>query len=187
MKLSAFLAAFLAVSLAHAADIRALLKAGFDVGGDTMVTAVFTNGETETIRANEGFYFGGGAAIIDAASNMEYHLSVGYKVAAVNASNGDLEWSRFPLEALAFYRFPQVRVGGGLAYHMNPKLDGSGVVGGLDVRFKNALGAIVQADWRITEKIAAGARYTILEYDAKGVFAGSAKSNGFGLTFSMNF
>jgi hypothetical protein len=187
MKALAFCAALLAAGIGHAADIKLLLKAGFDIGGDTMANAVFTNGETETIRANEGFYIGAGAAIIDAARNMEYHLSLAYKVAAVEASNGDIEWSRLPLEALAFYRFPRVRVGGGLAYHMSPRLEGSGVVGGLDVKFKNALGAVLQADWRITEKIAAGLRYTILEYDAKGAFSGGAKSNGFGLTFSMNF
>jgi hypothetical protein len=187
MRVLAFFAASLCVGLTHAADIRPLLKAGVDLGGDAMVTAVFANGETETIRANEGFYMGGGAAIIDAARNMEYHLSLAYKVAAVDASNGDIDWTRFPLEALAFYRFARGRAGAGLVYHISPKLEGSGVVGGLDVKFKNALGAVLQADWRITEKIAAGLRYTILEYDAKGAFAGSAKSNGVGLSFSMNF
>ena len=172
---------------AEGADFRPLIKAGIDVGGDALVTAVFTDGETETIRANEGFYIGGGAVLIDAARNFEVHLSLAYKVAVVNASNGDIEWTRFPLEALAFYRFPRVRVGGGLAYHISPRLEVSGVPGGQDVKFKNALGAVLQADWRITEKIAAGLRYTILEYDAKGAFTGSAKSNGFGLSFSMSF
>ena len=187
MRVLAFFATSLCVGVTHAAEIRPLLKAGFDLGGDTLVTAVFTNGDSETVKANEGFYIGGGAAIIDAARNMEYHFSLAYKVAFVDASNGDIEWTRFPLEALAFYRFPRVRVGGGLVYHISPRLEGSGVVGGLDVKFKNALGAVLQADWRITEKIAAGLRYTILEYDAKDAFAGSAKSNGVGLTFSMNF
>jgi hypothetical protein len=187
VRVLALLAASLCVGLTHAADLRPLLKAGFDLGGDTLVTAVFTNGDSETVKANEGFYIGGGAAIIDAARNMEYHFSLAYKVAFVDASNGDIEWTRFALEALAFYRFPRVRVGGGLAYHISPRVDVSGVPGGMDVRFKDALGAVLQADWRITEKIAAGLRYTILEYDAKGAFSGSAKSNGFGLTFSMNF
>jgi len=186
MKTLAFLAAW-AVGTAQAADFRALVKAGIDVGGDTLVTAVFSDGETEAIKANDGFYIGGGAAIIDAERNMEYHLSLAYKVAVVEASNGDIEWTRFALEALAFYRFPRVRVGGGLAYHISPRVEVSGVPGGMDVKFKNALGAVLQADWRITDKIAAGLRYTILEYDAKGAFTGSAKSNGFGLTFSMNF
>ena len=187
MRVLALFAASLCVGVTHAADLRPLLKAGFDLGGDTMVTAVFTNGDTETIKANEGFYFGGGAALIDEARNIEVHLSLAYKFAVVDARNGDIEWTRFPLEALAFYRFARVRVGGGLAYHISPRLEGSGVVGGLDVKFKNALGGVLQADWRFTEKIAAGLRYTILEYDAKEAFAGSAKSNGVGLTFSMNF
>jgi hypothetical protein len=46
---------------------------------------------------------------------------------------------------------------------------------------------VLQADWLVTEKIAVGGRYTILEYDAKDAFSGSAKSNGFGISFSMSF
>jgi hypothetical protein len=172
---------------AQAAEIRPLIKAGFDVGGETLVTAVFTNGERENVKANEGVYLGGGAAILDEARNMEYHVTLAYKFALINADNGDIEWTRIPLEALVFYRFPRARVGGGLTYHINPKVEGSGVVGGLDIEFKNALGLVLQADWLITKKIALGGRFTFLEYDAEGPFTGSAKSNGLGVTFSMNF
>ena len=186
LKVLVFLAATWALG-AQAADIRPLIKAGFDVGGDTMVTVRFTNGDTENVKANEGFYLGGGAAILDDARHMEYHVTLAYKFALINASNGDIEWTRIPLEALAFYRFARARVGGGLTYHINPKLEGSGVVGGLDIEFKNALGIVLQADWLITRKIALGGRLTFLEYDAEGAFSGSAKSNGVGVTFSMNF
>jgi hypothetical protein len=170
-----------------AAEIRPLVKAGYDFGGDAMVRVLFTNGDSATIRGNEGFYLGGGAAIINDARDWEFDVTLAYKFALINASNGDVKWTRWPLEALAFYRFQKVRVGGGLAYHISPKLEGSGVVGGLDVKFKDALGAVLQADWRITEQMAAGLRYTILEYDAKGPFTGSTKSDGLGLTFSFNF
>lgn len=176
-----------AVHSAGAADFRPLLKAGFDFGGDTMVTVVFTDGETESVKANEGFYLGGGLAIIDADRRMEYQLTLAYKFALIDATNGDVEWTRFPLEALAFYRFPHVRVGGGLTYHINPRIDSSGVIGDLDIKFKNALGFVLQADWLISDKIALGGRYTILEYDAKGAFSGTAKSNGLGISFSINF
>jgi hypothetical protein len=186
LKVLTFLAAMSALG-AQAAEIRPLIKAGFDVGGDTMVSVVFTNGDTEKVRANEGFYLGAGATILDEARNMEYHVTLAYKFALVDADNGDIEWSRIPLEALVFYRFPRARVGGGLTYHINPKLEGSGVVGGLDIEFKNALGLVLQADWLITRKIALGGRFTFLEYDAEGAFTGSAKSNGVGLTFSINF
>jgi hypothetical protein len=186
LKILAFLATGCALG-AQAAEIRPLIKAGFDVGGETLVTAVFTNGERENVKANEGVYLGGGAAILDEARNMEYHVTLAYKFALINADNGDIEWTRIPLEALVFYRFPRARVGGGLTYHINPKVEGSGVVGGLDIEFKNALGLVLQADWLITKKIALGGRFTFLEYDAEGAFTGSAKSNGVGLTFSMNF
>jgi hypothetical protein len=186
LKILAFLATTWAFG-AQGAEIRPLIKAGIDVGGDTMVSVAFTNGDTEKVRANEGFYLGGGATILDEARNMEYHVTLAYKFALVDADNGDIEWSRIPLEALVFYRFPRARVGGGLTYHINPKLEGSGVVGGLDIEFKNALGLVLQADWLITRKIALGGRFTFLEYDAEGAFTGSAKSNGVGLTFSINF
>jgi hypothetical protein len=187
MKILALLATIGAVGAAHAADVRPLVKAGFDLGGETMVNVVFTNGDTQKVRANEGFYLGGGAAIINDAKDWEYHVTLAYKFALIDASNGDVEWTRIPFEALAFYRLQHVRFGGGLAYHLSPKLEGSGVVGGLNVKFKNALGVILQADWRITQAIALGGRLTFLEYDAKAPASGSAEANGFGVTFSMNF
>jgi hypothetical protein len=184
--IAGFLASAAAL-VANAADFRPLIKAGFDFGGDTMVTVVFTDGDTRKIRANEGLYLGGGLAVIDDARSLEFHATLAYKFALIDADNGDVDWTRFPLEALAFYRFPNVRVGGGVAYHVSPRLEGSGVAGGLDIKFKNALGAVLQADWRITPSIAAGVRYTVLEYDAKGSFSGSAEANGVGVTFSANF
>ena len=171
----------------QAADVRPLLKAGFDFGGDTMVTVRFTNGDTESVKANEGGYIGGGVAIFSEAKDWEFHVTLAYKYDAVDAENGDIEWTRIPLEALAFYRHQRVRFGGGLAYHMNPEIEGSGVVGGLNIKFKNALGAIVQVDWLITDKIGLGARYTLLEYDAKAPATGSSKANGFGVSFSWSF
>lgn len=186
LKVLTFLAAMWALG-AQAAEIRPLVKAGVDFGGDTMVTAAFSDGFTEEVRANDGFYIGGGAVIIDNARNMEYHLTLAYKFASVDGTDGDIEWSRIPLEALAFYRFSRVRLGGGLTYHINPRLEGDGSAGGLDVDFKNALGVVLQADWRVNQMIGVGARYTILEYDAEGAFFGSAKSNGVGVTLSINF
>jgi hypothetical protein len=170
----------------HAAEIRPLLVAGLDFGGDKMLTVVFDDGDTQDIKANDGFYLGGGLVVIDAERRMEYQFTAALKYALIDAENGEVEWTRFPIEALAFYRFARVRLGGGLTYHVSPRIETSGAVGNPDVKFKNALG-VLQADWLITEKIALGGRYTVLEYHAKGDFSGSAKSNGFGISFSLNF
>lgn len=187
MRTIALLTTLAALGTAQAADVRPLIKTGLDFGGETMVNVLFANGETQKVRGNEGFYLGGGAAIINDAKDWEYHITLAYKMAFIDAENGDVDWTRIPFEALAFYRLQRVRFGGGLTYHLNPRLEGSGVVGGLDVKFKNALGVVLQVDWRITENIALGGRFTAIEYEAKSGGVGTAEANGVGVAFSMSF
>jgi hypothetical protein len=167
-----------------AADVRPVFKAGYDTGGDTIVTAVFTNGSTKSIKANEGIYLGLGASILLDSKDIEIEASASYKYQSITAANGDITWTRFPLEGLVFYRAPKFRVGGGLTYHLSPKLSGSGVAGGLNVNVDDALGAVLQGDWLITQRISVGLRYTNLSYKANGV---KANSDGVGVIFGMRF
>jgi hypothetical protein len=171
----------------QAADIRPVLRMAAEFGGDTIVNATFTDGSTQKVRAHQGVALGGGASWVNDAKDIEVEVTVSYKFAMIDASNGDIEWTRVPLDGLVFYRWDKFRLGGGLTYHMNPKLEGSGVVGGLNVKFDNALGAIVQADWRITDQFNLGVRYTKLEYEAKAPASGTAKSDGFGVTLGYRF
>ncbi|MGB5082260.1 MAG: outer membrane beta-barrel protein [Burkholderiales bacterium] len=169
----------------QAVEVRPLFKAGVDFGGDNIVTATFTDGSTDSIKANDGLYVAGGALIGTGLQGVEVEVSAGYKYSGITAGNGDITWTRFPLEALVFYRFPQFRVGGGPTYHLNPKLKGSGVVGGLNVNVDDALGVVLQGDYLLWKgRITLGGRYTILDYKANGV---SAKSNGIGISFGMSF
>jgi hypothetical protein len=172
--------------VSQAQEFKPMLKAGFDFGGDTLVSVTFTNGETDSLKAHEGFYIGGGLSIL-ATSEIEAELSLSYKFDSISASNGEVEFSRLPLDALVFYRFPSpsIRVGGGLTYHLNPKLSGSGVAGGLNASFDDALGFVLQADYVFPKLFLVGVRYTQLEYEASN--GAKAKSNGAGLTFSVRF
>jgi len=167
----------------HAVDVRPMLKAGFDVGGDTLVTAVFTDGSTKSIKANEGFYFGGGASILSDSKDIEGEVSLSYKFASINASNGTIDWTRYPLDVLVFYRLPQFRLGGGLTYHLSPKLSGSGPAGNISTKFDDSAGFVLQADY-LLQKITFGLRYTSLQYKVGGA---SAKSDGVGITFGISF
>jgi hypothetical protein len=170
----------------HAMDVRPFFQAGADFGGDTLVNVTFTDGSTASVKANEGFYFGGGASIVTDSKLVEIELSLAYKFSMINASNGDIDWTRWPLEALVFYRLDKVRLGGGLTYHLNPEVDGSGVATPLNIKFDDALGFVLQADYRLSDKMAIGMRYTNLKYEVDGSSA-SAKSNGLGFTFSHRF
>ncbi len=168
---------------ASAVETNFAYKAGLDTGGDTLVTVTFVGGETEKIKANEGLFFGAGVSIVNDTKDIETEITLNYKIDEVTASNGDITFSRWPIDALVFYRLPAVRFGGGLTYHLNPDLSGSGVVSGLNAQFKDALGVLLQVDWRITDKLSLGARYTALDYEIEGV-SGSIKSNGVGIVFS---
>jgi hypothetical protein len=192
----ALLALALAVT-AHAAhsqeEIRPMIKVGFDFGGDTLATVRFTDGSTQSIKANQGIYFGVGASVLlTNPKDIEVEGTVSYKEDAVTAANGEVIFSRVPLDALVFYRFPEhFRVGGGLTYHLNPKLSGNGVVGNVNIGFDNALGWVLQAEYLLpprslrTPKMTVGARYTMLDY--KTSTGATAKSNGIGVTFSIGF
>jgi hypothetical protein len=170
-------------AVSRATEVKPALVAGYDTGGDKIVTVTFSNGETDSIRANEGLYIGAGIAVLNDDKNIEFLGTVNYKFAGLHASNGDVDWAQFPVDALVFYRTPQFRIGGGLTYHFGPKLKGSGVVGGLNVRVNDAFGFLVQADY-LLGKVAIGLRGTFVDYKANGV---TAKGSGVGVTFGFTF
>lgn len=181
----AFAPAFAAAAAlpAHALDSSLHLKAGYDTGGDTFIGVTFIGGDTDKIRANEGFFFGAGVSLVNEAKNIETELSLSYKFDEIVASNGEIAFDRMPLEAIVFYSLPSVRIGGGVTYHLNPKLEGSGVLAGR-ADFKDAFGFLLQADWRLAEKVNLGVRYTILDYEIESTGA-KFDSNGLGVVFSV--
>jgi len=79
---------------------------------------------------------------------------------------------------------PKFRVGGGLTYHLSPKLKASGAAGNFNVNVDDAVGVVLQADYFLTQKFTLGGRYTILEYKANSI---PAKSNGVGITIGYAF
>lgn len=107
---------------AGAMDIRPVAKLGADFGGDTLVTVTFTDGSSETVKAHEGLSMGAGVSFLNEAKSFEVEATIAYKFNMVNATNGDVTWSRFPLDVVAFYRVSRARIGGGLTYHMSPDL-----------------------------------------------------------------
>lgn len=172
-----------APAAAHAAAVRPAVVAGYDTGGDEIVAVNFTSGETDSIRANEGLYLGGGVSVLNDAGNLEFLGTLSVKYQAIHASNGDVTWIRFPLEALLFYRVRSFRLGGGPTYVMRPRLKGTGDASGIDTAFDNALGAVLQGDY-LLGRVALGLRYTILDYKAGG---NTVRSNGVGVSFGFAF
>ena len=186
-RLSAPFAAALALSAtsAHAADVGPMLKFGWDWGREVMLTVPFIDGPSQEIRVNEGLYAGGGIAVVNDARTLEGEFSVSYKVKYVTGGDGQLDWNRIPIDFLGFYRTPNWRFGGGVTYHLNPVLRGTGAGLGR-VEFDNAVGLVGQIDMIFGERGTIGLRFLKLEYKAKD-FDYTAKSDGVGITASMTF
>ncbi|MSQ58346.1 MAG: hypothetical protein EXR36_01485 [Betaproteobacteria bacterium] len=137
---------------AQAVDLRPVLKAGAEFGGDKLFTLVFTDGSTKNVKAHDGFSLGGGASFLNESKSFEIETTLSYKFHFTNASNGDVTWSRIPLDVMGFYRFSRVRLGGRLICHLSPRAKGSGVASNLDIQFDNAAGLVLQADYLFSGK-----------------------------------
>jgi hypothetical protein len=172
---------------ANAAEIRPMVKVGIDTGGDALLTHVFPDGEAETIKGNQGFYAGAGVSVTNFYRDLELEISLSFKYTTAYGNNGEIDWTRYPLDALVFYRWTKWRAGGGLTYHVGPKLKGDGDAAGVSIKFENALGFVLQADYRITDQFTAGVRYTAIDYETSASPAVTTKSSGIGITLGMTF
>jgi hypothetical protein len=83
-----------------------------------------------------------------------------------------VQLSRFPVEALAYYRHQLsdtpggemlLRVGGGVSYHLIGGAKGTGSLDDMELDFDNALGGVIEASLVYTA-IAGGIRYQPMRY-----------------------
>lgn len=181
-KCAGALAGLLAATNTVAADF--IFQVGLDAGGDTIATAYYDDGDNSNIKAGQLAQVSGGMhhTISDA---VEAQTTIGWKFDYAGATNGDISFDRYPLEALMFHRADKLRVGGGVTLHLNPKLKGSGAAGNLgSVKFDNALGFVAQVDYLFSNEVAIGGRYVMIDYETE--FGGveiDANSIGIVLTY----
>lgn len=133
---------------AQQAPVRFFGSVGGGFGGDELASGSYTNGNTFSIKAGNGFTVSGGVSVA-VSSTTDVQVSVGYESASTNASNGDISFTRLPIEVLGFYTVsPQWRVGGGLRSATSPKLSTSGVAGMLgSYEFTPSVGVVLEAQY----------------------------------------
>lgn len=155
----------------HAAGVY--IEGGVHLGGDTLIEVLFTDGSTEKIRAGQlvSLAIGWHMAITE---TMNARVSLGYKEDSVSAQNGDITFSRVPLNFLLFTQNGSWMLGGGVTYHQSPKLNADAASIGLlgTAKLDNALGFVLAADYN-TKGIFdrdwyIGGRLTVIDYEAAG-------------------
>lgn len=176
------------VSFQASANTSPLIAIGADFGGDKIVDVTYSDGSKSSIEAGRGLLLSFGA-LIGLSESFETQASVGIKwTSTKKATNGQVDFSRFPAELLLFYRVGDFRIGGGATYHFNNKVKGTKEAAVISGDFENAVGYIGQADYFFgaAKNIGFGAKYTAIEYEPKNSDT-KVDANSFGLTFTYLF
>ncbi|MGB1905773.1 MAG: outer membrane beta-barrel protein [Spongiibacter sp.] len=167
--------------------IRFFVSAGYTHGGDDLLKLQFEKGGSEKITAGGGAMLGAGT-ILPISQNNELQLSINYHGDSSSAKNGDAGFTRFPVEALIFTRNQHHRFGVGPTLHLNPEveldIDGQRKQ---SVTFDQALGAVAEYNFLVSEQVWLGLRYTYIQYETKGVVTEEIDGNHVGLMVHLIF
>ena len=168
-------------------DVTGFLSGGLTFGGDTLGTVVYDDGDTENIKAGEFFFFSGG--VLATQDNFQLQGSIGYYSDEANADNGDVGFTRIPLEFLTFWKQEKFRLGGGLTYHVDPEfeIDLDGDPNNGKVKFDDALGFVVQADYLFDNGFTLGVRYTAIDYEYSDIDAEDVDGSSTGVVLGYIF
>jgi hypothetical protein len=137
---------------AGAVTATPFLSIGITAGGDRIATYDVSGGfggfDRRSIR---------GGGIVDLRAGADWVLggpwglqtSIGWHGDSVDASNGDAEFRRFPLEVLGTYRLAatSARVMAGLRFPLSPKFSESGAAGNTRLNLDSSAGLVVGAEW----------------------------------------
>lgn len=164
--------------------------AGFASGGDTLAEVEFTDGSNESVKAGSGLFFGlayESKLNFVSAVPLYSHFAFSYMSDSVDAENGSVTFTRFPIDALLVTKVNQFSFGGGATYHLSPSyeqdLDRSLTS---EVNLNDALGLALEANYTLTgSKMNIGLRYTNVTYSASGFE--DIDGSGFAITVGAMF
>ena len=200
ISLSLGTALILNTSSLMASDLKPMLQFGYDFGGETLATVesydYYDGYQINNIRAGQGLNFEVGAAVSSVESPMELQFLIGYKFDRESSSNGSVTWDTIPMTAIAMVKKNRWKFGGGLTYHLNPKISGS-FTGydeynnyfndSINDQYEDALGGVVQVQYMISEAASIGIKGTLIEYKLKNNPSIIARGNSVGFNISYAF
>ena len=156
--------------------IAFVIEGGVEYGGDKIVDLLFTNGDTQTLRAGQGGTIAAGLQFQPASvPRLSLAGTVGYKFVTNASDNASIGMSRIPIEVTGRWKLdPDWWIGAGLVRHAAVKVEGDGFFP--DADFDASTGATLELGWRW-----AALTYTSIDYTdpAGDTFAGGS----FGVSF----
>lgn len=133
-------------------------------GGDKLAVVSGPNGQD----VQAGQFLNLGIAYdfdLNPARTLSLRTGINYKFDSVDASNGEADFDRWPLDILAISRQGNFALGAGITYHLSPTYEDT--INGVSSRFDfdDALGFLLQAGYLAAERIELGVRITLIEYE----------------------
>lgn len=160
--LAAFFA-FLAFSPLNAQAAGVVLTGEIAFGGDDL--AVVTSGSD--LQAGQLLNLGIGYDFdLNADKSLRLRAGINYKFDSVDATNGEADFDRWPLDLILISRQGNFSLGAGLTYHLSPTFEATVNGSTSRVDFNDSLGFLLQAGYMVAERIELGARVTLIEYES---------------------
>lgn len=160
------------------------------LGGSTLETINFGDGETDSIRAGSGVYLAIGATHLMFDKSLDVGIKGGYLFDSVTAESISGEksvtsFTRKVVDIFSHYWVGRNGFGGGISYHMNPEFKSEKTDN--NQHYQNALGAYAAYLYHFTGTgTALGVKYLVIDYENKET-GKRANGNGWGLTFNQLF
>jgi hypothetical protein len=166
---STLIAICLILSPAQAKDVSFSLHGEYQTGGDDIATVEYRGHYDSTLRVNEGMSFGAGIAI-PLFGGLELQSTFGFQTANETAKNGEISWRSLPWETSLIAHLSHFLIGGGVIYHVSPKLKSEGDFSTIrNIDFDNSLGYQAQMAYLIETSVgkglALGVKYTRIDFE----------------------
>ena len=167
--------------------LRYVVGAGITYGGETIVTAQYTDGGEIDIDGGGSVAFLAG---LDYRVNPQFSVqgTVGYHVDNASGTNGDVRFERVPFELLGYYHVnDKVRVGGGLRYVTGTALRSSGAAEDIgDYKFKDTASPVAEIEYLYSPQLGFKLRYVNDKFKEKS-FGTTVKGDHVGALVNFYF
>lgn len=160
-------------------------------GGDDL--AVVSGGDDlqagQLLNLGIGYYFD-----LNLAKTLLLRAGINYKFDSVDASNGEADFDRWPLDLLVVSRQGSFALGAGITYHLSPTFEATISGSTSRVDFDDSLGFLLQAGYLATPTMELGARVTLIEYESgsllvltNGSITNKVDGDSFGIYATVGF
>jgi hypothetical protein len=142
-----------------------VLIAGITFGGDTIATAKYTDGTSKNVTGGGLAQFGLGMSYQFENTPLALLLSANYHYHTAAASNGDITFSRVPVELLAYYTgVERCRFGAGVRVVNSP--EATVTINGSSQKetFDNTTGAVAEFGYKMAPSTWLNLRYVSEKY-----------------------